>query len=131
MSKFYKFSLFAAILAIVFAFAFSPSPVQANGEDTFNLTVRHNINGHSLGADKDLPVDVYVYKEGEFLASFTFSFRDTLPFELPAGEYYIEVKLGGDIIMTLGPVEIPAGANVRIIATLGAGKAPTLRAVVR
>ena len=129
MSKFYKFSLFAAVIAIAFAFAFSPSPVQANGEGSFDLNVRHNINGRSLGLDKSLPVDVYV--NGNY--AFTFSFRDRIATSLPAGTYTITVFLAGTDtqVMSLGPVEIPAGANVSILATLGAQKAPTLRARIK
>lgn len=131
MSKFYKLSLFASILAIAIAFAFSPIPAQANNQDTFDLYVTHNINGRSLGFDKALPVDVYVNGNPVF----TFSFGESRSFVgvLPAGNYYIEVKLAGTgtTVMTLGPTDIPAGANVSLRATLGAGKTPTLRAVIR
>jgi hypothetical protein len=66
MSKFFKLSIFASVLAIAIVFAFSPSPVQADS-DTFNLDVFHNINGRSLGLDKELPVDVYA--NGELMLS--------------------------------------------------------------
>jgi hypothetical protein len=128
MSKFFKLSIFASVLAIAIVFAFSPSPVQADS-DTFNLDVFHNINGRSLGLDKELPVDVYA--NGGY--AFTFSFGDSVSLQLPAAEYLIEVKLAGTdtVVMSLGPVEIPAGVNVAIRATLGAQKTPTLRVVVR
>lgn len=47
MSKFFKLSVLVSILAIAFAFAISPSPAQAS--DNFNLYMKHNINGQSLG----------------------------------------------------------------------------------
>lgn len=75
MSKFFKLSIFASILAIAFVFAFSSSLVQANDySETFNLDVFHNINGRSLGLERDLPVDVYVNGN----PAFTFSFRDSV-----------------------------------------------------
>ena len=128
MSKFFKLSIFASILAIAFVFAFSPSLVQANS-GTFNLDVFHNINGRSLGLDRDLEVDVFV--NGDY--AFSFSFGDSVSVQLPEGEYFIEVKLAGTdiVVMELGPTSIPAGVNVAIRATLGAQKTPTLRVVVR
>jgi CRISPR/Cas system-associated exonuclease Cas4 (RecB family) len=130
LSKFSKVSIFAVVIAIAVGFAFSISPAQAATE-TFDLYVNHNINGRSLGLDKELPVDVYV--NGGYV--FTFSFGESASFEglLEAGEYSISVKLAGtDIeVMSLGPVEIPAGVEVSIRATLGAGKTPTLRAKIK
>jgi hypothetical protein len=129
MSKFFKVSIFAILLAIAFVFAFSPSPVQANG-GTFDLDGFHNINGRSLGLDKELPVDVYA----NGVKAFTFSIGDSESLSLPAGNYFIEVKLAGDTgpaIMTLGPTDIPAGVSVSIRATLGAMKSPTLRVNVK
>jgi hypothetical protein len=136
MSKFFKLSIFASVLAIAIVFAFSPSPAQAAGHETFDLYVRHNINGRSLGLDKELPVDVYVNLDGELIAVLTFSFGEIIEAELPAGEYFIEVRLAGadatsPALMSLGPTDIPAGVNVAIRATLGAQKTPTLRVVVR
>jgi len=129
MSKFFKISIFASLLVIAIAFAFSPSPAQAAGHDDFDLYVKHNINGRSLGAEKELPVDVYV--NGDY--KFTFSFGESVSTELPAGEYFIEVKLAGtDItVMELGPTNILADVSVAIRATLGAEKTPTLRVVVK
>jgi hypothetical protein len=131
MSKFFKISLLASMLAIAIVFAFSPSPAQAAGHE-FDLYVKHNINGRSLGLDKALPVDVYVNGD----KTFTFEFGESFSAELPAGEYEIEVRLEGAdpesaAIMSLGPVEIPAGVDVAIRATLGAQKTPTLRVLVK
>ena len=126
MSKFYKISIIASMLAIAIVFAFSPSPVQA-GAHEFDLYVKHNINGRSLGLDKELPVDVYVNGK----EAFTFEFGDSFSTQLDAGVYFIEVKLAGETIMELGPTDIPAGVSVSIRATLGAGKTPTLRVNVK
>lgn len=132
MSKFFKLALLTSILAIAIVFAFSPSPAQAAGHPTFDLYVKHNINGRSLGLDKALPVDVYANGEYVTRLSFGESFSD----EFPADTYLIEVRLAdepedSDALMTLGPVEIPAGVDVAIRATLGAQKTPTLRVLVK
>ncbi len=123
----------SSVLTVVFAIAmaFNATPAQANGDGTFDLTVKHNINGISLGLglDKELPVDVYV--NGGY--TFTFTFGETFEAALPAGNYYIEVKLAGtDItVMTLGPVDIPAGVDVMIKAQLSANKTPALKAKIK
>jgi len=127
MNKFYKLSIFAAILAIAAVFAFSPSAVQAAEEGEFDLSVKHNINGRSLGLDKELPVDVYV-NGGK---AFSFEFGDVVPTSLPAGDYFIEVKIGETVVASLQTGFIPAGVDVSIRATLGAGKAPTLRVGIK
>ena len=57
MKKLFKISVLLSVFAI--ALAFNSTPAQAQVE-TFDLTVKHNINGTSLGLDKELPVDVYV-----------------------------------------------------------------------
>lgn len=129
MSKFFKLSLFASVLAIAIALAFSPSSAQAAGEGEFDLYVKHNINGRSLGLEKELPVDVYV--NGGYV--FTFSFGESFSASLPAGNYLIEVKLANTdtVVMSLGPTDIPEGVFVNIMATLGAQKTPTLRVRVK
>ena len=88
MSKIFKLSIFVAILSIAFVFSASPKAVSA--DDSFDLYVKHNINGKSLGFDKALPVDVYV-NGGK---AFSFSFGESFLASLPAGEYFIEVNLG-------------------------------------
>lgn len=129
MSKFYKLSLLASILAIALSLFASLSPVQAAGHETFDLYVKHNINGRSLGLEKELPVDVYV-NGGKV---FSFEFGESFSAELAAGNYFIEVKLAGTdiVVMKLGPTDIPAGVDVTIRATLGAEKTPTLRVNVK
>ena len=128
MSKFFKLSLLVTVLAVAFAFGFSATPAQA-GSDTFDIFVKHNINGRSLGLEKALPVDVYV-NGGK---AFTFSFGESFSASLPAGNYFIEVKLAGTdtTVMSLGPADIPAGADVNIKAKLGAGKTPVLKLKVK
>jgi hypothetical protein len=129
MSKYFKLSMFTVIVAIAFAFAFSPSSVVQADAHEFDLYVKHNINGRSLGFEKELPVDVYV--NGGY--AFSFNFGESFSASLPAGEYYIEVKLAGTetVVMSLGPTEIPAGVDVSIRATLGTMKSPTLRVNVK
>lgn len=115
----------AAVLSIVLLF----NVQTASANDSFDISVKHGINGTSLGLDKDLPVDVYVNGD----KAFTFSFKDIVSTSLPAGEYTIMVKLAGTetVVMSLGPVEIPAGADVGIRAKLSAEKTPTLKVQVK
>jgi hypothetical protein len=128
MSKFFKLSVIVSVFALAFAFAFSATPAQA-GSDDFDLYVKHNINGRSLGLEKALPVDVYV-NGGK---AFTFSFGESVSTSLPAGNYFIEVKLAGTdtTVMSLGPANIPAGADVNIKAKLSGGKTPILKLKVK
>lgn len=133
MSKFSKLSIFAIVIAIAVGFAFSISPVQADGHPV-DLRVSHRINGRALGLeDKELPVDIWVNGE-PFLTGVTFGTSASV--EVPAGGYSIEIYLAGsdpmedDPIMSLNAM-LDAGSKVDLIATLGAGKTPTLRAVVR
>ena len=115
----------AAIMAFVLVFSVQP----ASANDNFDITVKHGINGRSLGLDKDLPVDVYVNNA----KAFTFSFKDIVSTTLPAGNYKIMVKLAGTetVVMSLGPVDIPAGADVSIRAKLSADKTPILKVQVK
>ena len=128
MSRFFKLSIFVSVLAIAFAFAFSATPAQANS-DTFDIYVKHNINGRSLGLEKALPVDVYI--NGGY--GFTFSFGQSVSTSLPAGNYFIEVKLAGTdtVVMSLGPTDIPADVDVNIKAKLSAEKTPVLKVKVK
>ena len=126
MTKLFKFSVIFSVFAI--ALAFTPTPVKADGHE-FNLTVKHNINGVSLGLDKELAVDVYVNNA----PAFTFSFGETFEASLEEGKYEIVVKLAGteDMVMTLGPVDIPGGVHVMIKAQLSGFKTPTLKVKVK
>jgi hypothetical protein len=128
MKKFSRFVLVTAVFGLVLGLAFSSIPAKA-ATDTFDLYVKHNINGRSLGLDKDLPVDVYV--NGDY--AFTFEFGDSVSTSLPADNYSIEVKLAGtnSVVMSLGPTDIPAGVDVTIRATLSEGKTPVLKVLVK
>ena len=128
MSKFSKISVIVSVLAIAFAFAFSATPAQASS-DTFDIYVKHNINGRSLGLEKALPVDVYI--NGGY--AFTFSFGESVSTSLPAGNYSIAVKLAGTntTVMSLGPTDIPADVDVTIKAKLSGGKTPILKVKVK
>jgi hypothetical protein len=127
MSKFFKLSIIVSVLAIAFAFAFTATPAQAS--DTFDIYVKHNINGQSLGLDKELPVDVYV-NGGK---AFTFEFGESFSASLPAGNYSIDVKLAGTnvTVMSLDSTDIPAGVDVTIKAQLSADKTPVLKVKVK
>lgn len=127
MKKLFKLSIILSVFAI--AIAFNPTPAQAEGHDDFYLTVKHNINGMSLGMDKDLPVDVYV-NGGK---AFSFVFGETIETSLPAGDYYIEVKLAGTdaVVMDLQTGEVPADVDVTIKAKLSGFKTPTLKVEVK
>ena len=126
MSKLFKLSIILSVFA--FAIAFNPTPVKADNHE-FDLTVKHNINGISLGLDKDLPVDVYV--EGGY--AFTFTFGETVETSLPAGDYFIEVKLAGTdtVVMQLQTGEVPADVDVMIKAQLSGFKTPVLKVKVK
>ena len=123
MKNLFKISVILSVFAI--AMVIKPTPAQA--QENFDLTVKHNINGISLGLglDKDLPVDVYV--DGGY--AFTFTFGQTVETSLPAGDYYIEVKLAETdiVVMKLQTGEVPAGVDVTIKAQLSGGKTPTLK----
>jgi hypothetical protein len=111
----------AAVMAL--AMLLSAQSVLAAGHDT------------SLGLSKDLPVNIWIMKDnGTGLALFAkvndFTFKERFEAELPAGKYQImveSVELGAVIdSMTVGPVDIPEDADLRIHAKLGAGKNPVL-----
>jgi hypothetical protein len=129
-----KFMMVGLIVAMAFAFVFSSALAkEANGEGTFEITVKHRINGAKLGLDPELPVNVNVYKDGEFLAQIPdFRYGDNFSTQLPAGEYFVEVTLadGTPIGLTLGPVEIPADVRVTVIAKL-TGEGPILEPRIR
>jgi hypothetical protein len=129
MSKFFKLSVIVSVLAIAFAFAFSVSPAQADGHNDFDITVKHNINGRSLGLEKALPVDVYI--NGDY--AFTFRFGERVSTSLEAGNYFFVVKLAGTdtTVMTFGPADIPADVDVSVKAKLSGGKTPVLKVNVK
>ena len=132
MSKFSKLSIFAVVIAIAVGFAFSISPVQADGHEVY-LRVSHRINGRALGLEKELPVDIWV-NGAPYATGVTFG--GVLTDELAPGSYSIKVYLAGSDPASDSPImslmaELEGGLKVDLIATLGRGKAPVLRAVVR
>ncbi len=126
-----RLALLATVAALVMA-VFAPAATADPG--TFDLTVKHRINGQPLGLDRDLPVDVYV-NGGK---AFTFSLADTVEVDdtLVGGTYDIEVYLAGsdpaesEPVLSLYDAEIPAGADVLIIAKR-TGPGIGLKVVVR
>jgi hypothetical protein len=123
-----KISIIGMLAALLVAVIFSAVPAKA-ADDTFDIYVKHNINGRSLGLEKELPVDVYV--NGNY--AFTFEFKQDFSAPLPAGEYTFEVKLAGTdtTVMSFGPAEIPAGVDVNVKAKLSADKTPVLKVKVK
>jgi hypothetical protein len=116
------------------------SPAKA-GDGMVEVSVRHNINGRSLGLSKDLPVVAKVTIEtimGDVVkADVPLVFKERFSELLPPGNYSIQVFLqteDGEVLlesMSLGPVEIMPGSDVSILARLSAGKTPILDAKVR
>lgn len=102
---------------------------------TFNVSVYHGINGRSLGLSKELPVIAEVYKDGALIAQIPLSFKDRFTADLEPGNYMIMVKsveLNAYVdSMTVGPVDLPAGINLRLNAQLSAGKTPILNVRVK
>lgn len=97
---------------------------------TFDVTVRHSINGRSLGLPKALPVNVFI---NGALAIPEFEFGDKVETKLPAGTYTITVELlDGTPLpsMTVGPVTVEAGSDLIFNAKLEAG-APSIRVIAR
>ena len=123
-----KISIIGMLAALLVAVIFSAVPAKA-ADNTFDIYVKHNINGSSLGLEKELPVDVYV--NGNY--AFTFEFKQDFSAPLPAGEYTFEVKLAGTdtTVMSFGPAEIPAGVDVNVKAKLSADKTPVLKVKVK
>lgn len=97
----------------------------------FDVTVRHSVNGASLGLPQALPVNVYINGN---LAISGFEYGDKIETSLRAGSYTITVTLADGTplpSMTLGPVDIEAGADLVINAKLTADKTPILIARVK
>jgi hypothetical protein len=98
--------------------------------NTFDVTVKHSINGRSLGLPKALPVNVFI---NGALAIPGFEFGDKVVTALPAGTYTITVELlDGTPLpsMTVGPVDVSAGADLIFNAKLQAGT-PSIRVISR
>jgi flagellar hook assembly protein FlgD len=127
--------VFALVALLAGAFAFAVPQAKAS-DGTFNISVYHGINGRSLGLSKELPVEARVYDGNNVLLdTIPLEFKDRFTADLPAGTYKIDVfslELGTVVdSMTVGPVEIPEGVDVRIQAQLSAGKTPILNVRVK
>ena len=128
-------AVFALLLVAVMAL---PMQSALAGDGKFNVAVYHGINGKALDLPKDLPVDIYVWKDGAYLATIeNFTFKDHFFARLPAGTYdiyvYLDQSLGGGRIssMTISNAQIPEGVTVRLNATLGAGQTPEIKVRVK
>ena len=109
----------------------SESLEQMVSDGTFDVKVRHSIDGRSLGLKKALPVNVYI---NGALAIPDFRFGDVVDTSLRAGTYTITVTLADGTplpSMNLGPVVLPAGADVTINAKLTGDKTPFLFPIVK
>jgi hypothetical protein len=125
----HRWWILAVVIGLVVPLAMAVPTASADNHE-FDISIYHGINGRSLGLSKDLPVDIYVNGD---LAIPGVEFKDRIETSLPAGEYTFAVNLAGTdtTVMSFGPAEIPAGADVSVHAKLGAKKAPTLKVKVR
>ena len=135
MNKLFSRSMLvlALVALLVGAFAFITPPAKAS-DGTFQISVYHGINGKALGLSKELPVIASVYKDGQWLADLPLEFKDRFSANLPEGTYTIMVTavgVGPVPSMTVGPVFLPADADVRLMARLGAGGTPIIAARVK
>ena len=103
-----------------------------SASDEFNVNIYHGINGRSLGASKEFPVDIYVNDQETFS---DVEFGQRLSASLPAGDYNIKIysdDLGAFVdSMEVQADGVPAGVDVFFHAKLGAEKIPTLKVRVK
>lgn len=128
MNKISRLWLVIALIALL-AGSFAFSAKEAKAADTFNISVYHGINGRALGLSMELPVTASVYKDGVLIATIPLEFKDRFTADLPAGSYEIMVtsaEAGPLPSMTVGPVDIAAGSEVRAQAQLAGNKTPIL-----
>jgi hypothetical protein len=100
-------------------------------DGTFDVKVRHSIDGRTLGLKKSLPVNVYI---NGALAIPDFRFGDIVETSLRKGTYTIAVTLADGTplpSMNLGPIDLPADVDVTINAKLTEDKTPILFAQVK
>lgn len=133
--KLHRWWILAVLIGLVVPLTLIAPTASADSHE-FYLSLYHGINGRSLGLDKALPVDVYVNTvpgEGApAIEDFTFKTRIE-GIKLPAGDYTFYVTLADQTtpIMTFGPANIDAGADVSVHAKLSAGKTPSLKVKVK
>jgi hypothetical protein len=132
--KLFRRSWWIAAVALALVLTFGAQTALAS-TGTFDVSVYHGINGRSLGLSKDLPVKITIQKDGAPLAVIdNFTFKSRINTQLPAGEYLITVEspeAGPLPSMTVGPVMIPEGVEVRLHARLGAGGVPMIMVKVK
>jgi hypothetical protein len=124
----------AAILAVTFGIGVGPA--LAAGHDTFDVSVYHGIDGQRLGLSRELPVDVYIFNNVGLIGLVSgFTYQERFEATLPAGEYTIQIwsqELQTFLpSMTVGPVDIPEGVEVRMNAQLGEGKTPVINVKIK
>jgi hypothetical protein len=132
--KLFRRSWWIAAVALALVLTFGAQTALAS-TGTFDVSVYHGINGRSLGLSKDLPVKITIQKDSAPLAVIdNFTFKSRINTQLPAGEYLITVEspeAGLLPSMTVGPVMIPEGVEVRLHARLGAGGVPMIMVKVK
>ena len=116
--------------AIFLVFLDAPVATADDSFDFFTMEVEHGINGRILGAPKSFPIVVKFSVEGATLLEVPLSFKNSFAEILPTGVYTITVEsseTGPLSTMTVGPVEMFAGDDLRLKAVMGAGRDPVLR----
>lgn len=103
-----------------------------SADDSFDVNIYHGINGRSLGASKEFPVDIYV-NDLELFSNVTFGER--LEASLPAGDYNIKI-FSDDLGVFVDSMEVqadgvPGGVEVSFHAKFSAEKTPILKVKVR
>ena len=125
-----KKRVFAVMIIASMVLVLAVSVVSAS--DEFNVNIYHGINGRSLGASKEFPVDIYVNDRETFS---DVEFGQRLSASLPAGDYNIKIysdDLGAFVdSMEVQADGVPAGVDVFFHAKLGAEKIPTLKVRVK
>ena len=125
-----KKRVFAVMIIASMVLVLAVSVVSAS--DEFNVNIYHGINGRSLGASKEFPVDIYVNDQETFS---DVEFGQRLSASLPAGDYNIKIysdDLGAFVdSMEVQADGVPAGVDVFFHAKLGAEKIPTLKVRVK
>jgi hypothetical protein len=117
------FMALVAVLMVFGAAGLAAPAFAADGDGNFTVQAYHGINGNVLGLSKELPVDISIYDANDYLVAFIpgFTFKDRIEAALPEGTYTVRVtsqEAGPLPSMTVGPVFIPADAEVRLHARL-------------
>ncbi len=128
-------SLFAVLAFMLVLLVPTASAKDSSENDSFKVVVVHGINGEKLGLSEELPVVAIVQRDGEVIAEIPLEYKDKFRSKLPAGNYLIQIKsVELDTIidsMTVGPVDIPAGVKVSLLATLDEDNTPIVEVKVK